>query len=122
MQNTISAGDLAVTDEDRLSAPELRGWKRLEMSKVIKFEGITEQSFESIFRRGWVVVLVARFLSEQQYATVPGNPERFGIFKKQPDLKDFLRSGPSVCATLNILRGHMARKTKECAIGPWRST
>ena len=68
---------------------ELIGWKRLEMNRVLRFEGVSEEIFESIFRRGWVCVFVATFLDEEVYKCVE-DPESKGVFKKDPTLKTFL--------------------------------
>ena len=44
-----------------------------------------------------------------QYVEDPVNK---GVFKKDPTLKTFLKSGPAIAATLSFIRGHMHKKTE----------
>ena len=40
---------------------KLVGWKRIELSKLFKFDSITDSNFESIMRRCAVIRIVAKF-------------------------------------------------------------
>ena len=86
---------------------ELCGWKRLELNKLVKFQGVSEASFDSLFRRSQVCVLRGRFLPAERVARFD-NPAEQGVFCKDPTLKAFLKSGPAVTATWKILHGFMS--------------
>lgn len=94
---------------------ELTGWKRFETNRVIHFSGVTEDTFHSIFRRSLVVEYQARFFSEQQilakYTSLQHAAAR-GVFPRDPSLKDFLKSGSCVAASLRFLLGWMSDKTE----------
>ena len=85
-------------------------WKRFEMNSLIKFTGITEGNFDSIFRRGWCCMLKARFLSPERLAQIPGASKK-GFFLKRPTLKEELSSPAFVTAMLNILHGFRMQHT-----------
>ena len=44
---------------------ELRGWKRLELNKLVRFNGVSADSLESMFRRTLVIIMRARFVTQQ---------------------------------------------------------
>ena len=91
---------------------QLVGWKRMEMNRLIRFQGVTETSSDSILRRAWVCKLKGRFVSPQQHASIR-NAESQGIFIKDPCLKGFLRSAHAACASLKVLYGFMSKYDKE---------
>ena len=44
---------------------ELRGWKKLELNKLVRFNGVAADSLASMFRRTLVIIMRARFLTQQ---------------------------------------------------------
>ena len=74
------------------------GWKRMELNKLIQFDDVTEQNFESIIRRIVLIKILARFFDKKYLERYNGNHEQFGIFARDPDLKDFMTSGPAQAA------------------------
>ena len=42
----------------------LVGWKRMELNKLIRFEGVSEGAFHSIFRRSLLIRIMARFIDD----------------------------------------------------------
>ena len=91
---------------------ELTGWKRMELNTFMKFSGVVEDTFDSIMRRGWVMVFRARFADASVLrAQFPdGLPP--GVFARDPDLKHFLKSDPACGATLQLLRGFWLHNSK----------
>lgn len=79
----------------------LVGWKRMELNRLIKFQGIDESNFHSIFRRCRLIRSKARFVEAAALKDIP-DPANAGFFLRQPDLKEFLQSGPAVAAGLRI--------------------
>ena len=95
---------------------ELTGWKRFETNRVIRFAGVTEDTFHSIFRRSLVIEYKARFYTEQhvlEHHSSIAAAAALGVFPRDPTLKDFLKSGPCVVASLRLLLGWMAEKTEQ---------
>jgi hypothetical protein len=43
---------------------EIVGWKRLELNRVIRFNGVTDSNFNSILRRSFVWKPRARFVED----------------------------------------------------------
>ncbi len=86
---------------------ELPGWKRLELNTLVKFAGVTEANFNSIYRRGWVMQYKARFMDADYLNNSFPDHESVGVFRRDPTLKDFLKSGPAIAATLRKLWGFL---------------
>ncbi len=82
---------------------ELPGWKRLELNSLVKFSGVTDSNFNSILRRGWVMTYKARFMERDYLETSYPNHAADGVFPRDLYLKEFLRSGPAIAATLRKL-------------------
>ena len=61
---------------------ELLGWKRLELNSVPRFQGVDERTFDSILRRGLVVVYKAQFRDAEWLREHLPDHERMGIFPK----------------------------------------
>ena len=78
------------------------GWKRLECNKLIDFQDITEDNFESILRRFAVVQIQARFFEKAQLAGVELDPDTRGVFCRDPELDSFYTSGPACAGGLKI--------------------
>ena len=91
---------------------ELKGWKRMELNRLPTFSGITEISFDSIYRRAWVCKLSARFKSPAELASIT-NPAKQGIFAKDASLKAFLKSSQAIGAGLKMMVGFMSQNTKQ---------
>ena len=63
------------------------------MNKLLEFEGITEHNIESICRRFAIIKIQARFFDAKYLAQHFKSPEKYGVFARDPDAKDFLQSG-----------------------------
>ena len=84
---------------------ELVGWKRYELNRFLKFQGVSEQNLPSILRRCMVWKPMARFIEESIICDVYPDANLDGYFSKDDTLKDFLRSGPAVAAALRVQHG-----------------
>ena len=93
----------------RTQQVELRGWNRFYMDNILRFSGLAERTWDSMYRRGLWLTLKGRFLIESQLLQMfPSLDEaaRQGHFVKGgSDLKDCLTSGPACAATLMMLEG-----------------
>ena len=95
----------------------LKGWKRYEMNDTLRFQGTSEASFESVFRRSLVILHKARFVSPQtMQAMFPkGDGAAHGYFLKDPSLRDFLASPRAGRALIAMLLGFAAQtSTADC--------
>ena len=81
---------------------ELVGWKRYEVNSMVRFSGVTEKTFPSAHRRGFVWLPKARFIDGNFIANQYPDASMDGYFAKDDDLKSFLRSGPCVAASLRL--------------------
>ena len=90
------------------------GWVRMEMNKLISFGNISEAAFHSIFRRCLVIKIAARFVDPDFVEVHVPDAHRYGIYPRQCDLKDFLRSGPAIAAGL-LIQAAFERKANEHA-------
>ena len=68
-----------------------------------RFFGVTSENLNSILRRTLVVKFRAVFHDQFYIAAHAVEPEKHGIFVRDPTLKDFLKSGPACLATLRVL-------------------
>lgn len=82
------------------------------MNKIVQFRGVTQSTFNSIYRRGWVCVMKARFVDPDIFKEIE-NPEEKGIFLKKPELKDYLKCTHACGGMWRIIQGHMEKYTKE---------
>ena len=82
----------------------IRGWKRIECNKLIKFDDVEETNFESILRRCAVINILARFFDKacMQKICPAFDSETYGISTRDPDAEDLLSSAPCVLAGLQI--------------------
>ena len=78
----------------------LVGWKRMELNKLITFEGVSEGAFHAIYRRSLLIKIFARFVDSEYIRNVLPDAEKYGIFPRAPDLKPFMQSGPAIAAGL----------------------
>ena len=92
---------------------QCEGWKRLEVNKLIRFVGVTEENFNSILRRALVWKPKARFYDAAYLQKHYPDHELDGIFCKDPALKKVLQSGPAVLAGLRIQHGFELKYSKE---------
>ncbi len=91
------------------------GWKRMKLNKMVEFHNIREREFESIMRRIAVVRIMARF-ADALVLDKHGDPAkcaRAGIFKREPDLYEFMTSSPAVLAAHKIQYAFEAETSEE---------
>ena len=81
----------------------LIGWKRMELNKLITFAGVPETAFDAIFRRSLLVRIRSKFLDQEWISNFLPDSEKYGVFPRQPDLREFMQSGPAGLAA-NILQ------------------
>ena len=94
---------------------ELIGWKRLELNKVVRFHGVTEQSLNSILRRSWVCVIKSRFVNQDQLNSI-SNATDHGIFLKKPELKNFVKQHSTKASMWSIIQGFMSENSRKSCI------
>ena len=94
---------------------ELVGWKRFEMNKLMRFTGVSEDSFPSLMRRSLCIELKSVFKDPEiimrEYAG--RDAAALGVFPRDPTLKEFLKSGPAVAASLRLLHGFLGTNSEE---------
>ena len=90
----------------------------LRVCAELRFFGVDEDTFNSLFRRSLAVRYKATFLDRDYILSKIQQPEERGIFPKDPTLKDFLRSSPACLVTLRALwqyaRDHSAADCRKC--------
>ena len=74
----------------------------MELNKLITFEGVTELAFHAIFRRSLLIKIKSRFLDADYVRDHVPDAAKYGLFPRQPDLKQFLSSEPAVAAGLKM--------------------
>ena len=84
---------------------ELNGWKRFELNTPVRFSGVNEDNYWSLFRRTLVIVYKARFLDHDYLKKFMPDHEAEGVFVRDPTLKKFLQSDPAVLAMFTRLWG-----------------
>ena len=89
------------------------GWKRLECNSVLKFQGVQESNFSSIWRRFAVIEIQSKFFDDVAYEKLPENPARYGFFRRDPTAKEFLNSPAAILAGHKIQWGWEHRHTRE---------
>ena len=85
----------------------LRGFIRFELNKPLKFTGINESNWDSIYRRSLVVNLRGKFDPPSE---IFGKP---GVSPKDDTLKEFVESKPAAAVFLRLLVQHMNTHTME---------
>jgi len=91
------------------------GWKRLEMNSLLAFDDITEASLESIRRRFAVVKIRSLFYEQGTLDKQGADYAAHGMFERDPDLEDFLVSGPAAAAGLRIQHAYESTHSfEEC--------
>jgi len=68
------------------------GWKRMEMNKLIQFDDVSAENFESIMRRVALVKIQARFCDKRVLGNGADACASVGIFERDPDLQEFVVS------------------------------
>ena len=81
---------------------ELVGWKRYEVNSMIRFTGVSEKNFYSVFRRGLVWEPKARFIEGAIIDVHYPDAHQDGYFRKDDGLKSFLKSEPCIAAALRL--------------------
>eukprot|EP00435_Cladocopium_sp_Y103_P038419 s1353_g10.t1 len=89
------------------------GWKRLEANKLLKFAGVSNKEFNTILRRAFVWKCKARFEDPDALAKTYQDIDKDGIFPKDPDLGEFLISGPAIAAALQLQHAFEMKHDKE---------
>lgn len=84
----------------------------MELNKLIRFYGVDEANFNSIFRRCLVIRVEGRFVDETWFEKNLKGDESYGIFPRQHDLKHFLQSGPAIAAGLRLQHAFEAKHSK----------
>ena len=88
---------------------ELPGWKRFELNTVVRCAGVTEGSMPSMLRRTFVVVYKAKFMDADYLKKSFPNHEAQGVFPRDPNLKDFLKSAPACITSRTRLWGYSSQ-------------
>ena len=72
------------------------GWKRFETNETLKFHGVTEMTFPSIYETiSHIINCKGRFVSAQRLASI--SPGTQGYFLLQEDMKDFVTTACGGC-------------------------
>ena len=81
-----------------------------------KFQGVIEETFNSMLRRSLVVCFKGRFYTEehvlQRYGSVQA-AAKSGAFIRDPSLKEFLKEDRTVGASVKHLEGFMLEHTEQ---------
>ena len=111
----VSADDLAARKPYGYVTRMLRviGWKRVETNDLLEFKNVSEESFNSIFRRSLVWKAKALFVEEEYIRQRYPDAAEDGIFPKDPTLKAFLESGPAILASLRHQLGFELQHSRE---------
>ena len=80
---------------------QMIGWTRLEVNKMMSFVGVTNNNFNSMFRRTFVWKAKARFIHEK-FLTNYSDHEKDGIFRADPSLGKFLSTSQASIAGLKL--------------------
>jgi len=106
----------------RLScAPEtnracIAGLKRMELSSPLRFPHVNERCFDNVFRRSAFIRMKSTFIDRERYdreIKSAADGSRDGIFAREADLGDFLKSGPGVLAGLIAQHGFECSHTQD---------
>ena len=88
------------------------GWKRIEANRMISLNGVEEHEFNAILRRGFCWQVKSQFEDKAAVDKLHDDVHRDGIFPKDPDLKEFLISGPAILAALQLQHAFESKHTK----------
>ncbi len=80
----------------------LVGWKRFETNKPLHLEPLEHAAFEALLRRFLVIALKARFYDRIYLQKNLPQHEQFGVFARDPTLKDFLESPQGIAASTSV--------------------
>lgn len=89
------------------------GWKRLEANSMFHFEDVNKHNFNAIMRRCLVWRVKARFEDPHVIEAAYKDIHRDGVFRKDPDLANFLTSPPAVAAGLQLQHAFEAEHNKQ---------
>ena len=89
------------------------GWKRLEANSMFHFEDVNKHNFNAIMRRCLVWRVKARFEDPHVIEAAYKDIHRDGVFRKDPDLANFLTSPPAVAAGLQLQHAFEAEHSKQ---------
>ena len=104
---------------------ELVGWKRFELNKVMRFHGVTEETFNSILRRSLCMEFKSTFVDETEFrqrVSQGKGPWSHGVFLRDPALTDFLRSGPAIASSLTNCMAAYSNTVRRTAGSSSRTT
>lgn len=82
-----------------------KGWKRLEANRMFSLTGVTPRDFNAILRRSLVWQVKSRFQDPRVISSAYADIHVDGVFPKDPDLGEFLVSGPAIAAALQVHLG-----------------
>ena len=92
----------------------MRGMLRFELNSPLEFDNITDDNWDSIYRRSLVIEMKGRFLPSEEYDSLTEDEKATGsIFQKDDTLKSFLEERPAALAFFNIVYAYMNKRTME---------
>ena len=80
--------------------------------RLVRFTGVSEKEFNSIFRRSLVIKFKARFVDPQWLRENLPNAEQYGVFPRREDLKELLTTSVGALCGLRIQHAFEARNTR----------
>ena len=89
------------------------GWKRLEANRMFRFADVGKKDFNAIMRRSLVWRVKSRFEDPQVIQGAYEDIHKDGVFVRDPDLADFIKSGPATAAGIQLQHAFEASHSKE---------
>jgi len=89
------------------------GFKRMELNTPLRFPHVSESSFDSVFRRCCVIKMKSRFIDRRTHKELVENEWEEGIFVREYDLGDFLKSGPGALAGIIAQHGFESKHSRD---------
>ena len=78
----------------------LVGWKRMETNRLPTFDGVTEGSYNSLYRRWCHIQHAGKFFDKKYITKNMEEGKTWGYFEKRHDLKYFMQAKPATLAEL----------------------
>jgi len=89
------------------------GLKRMELNSPLMFPHVSERCFDSVFRRCCVIRMKSCFVDHRTHREQVTDAMKEGIFVREYDLADFLRSGPGALAGIIAQHGFEAEHSRD---------
>ena len=89
------------------------GWKRLEANRMFRFADVGKKDFNAIMRRSLVWRVKSRFEDPQAIQGAYEDIHKDGVFVRDPDLADFIKSGSATAAGIQLQHAFEASHSKE---------